>query len=161
MSYYAYHTRKEDTWTTLGESSVSQPIKSALNFSSLIEEHCSAVIPREVHRLSKYQGPSFDFNGWRIILSVAILPIYLACTIPATLTSFATVVVGSALIPLLVLIGDMAFLAVVVCASLVAILMTIFRSFDEGLRFCRRVAMSVPESYLDMIFGIKKSSHLR
>ncbi|CAG8706795.1 10980_t:CDS:1, partial [Acaulospora morrowiae] len=188
MSYYTYHAHKEDVWTALRDSPAVQPARSALSLSSLIEEQCSAVIPREVHRLSKYKGPSIDLKSWRIALSVAILPIYLACTIPATLatffilflpmvckfeyalwrenygrdiqynfSSFVTVVVGSVLIPILVLVGDAVFLCVVIGASLGAVLMTMFRSFDDGLMFCKRVATCVPESYLEMIFGNKRT----
>ncbi|CAG8490379.1 1399_t:CDS:1 [Dentiscutata heterogama] len=66
-------------------------------------------------------------------------------------TSFITTVTGSILIPILVLIGDAVFFCVVLCASTGAVFMVMFRSFDEGLAFCNRVAMGVPETYLEMI----------
>ncbi|CAG8435742.1 8924_t:CDS:2 [Scutellospora calospora] len=66
-------------------------------------------------------------------------------------TSFITTVTGSILIPILVLLGDIMFFCVVLCASTGAVFMVMFRSFDEGLAFCSRVAMGVPETYLEMI----------
>lgn len=66
-------------------------------------------------------------------------------------TSFITTVTGSILIPILVLLGDAFFFCVVLCASTGAVFMVMFKSFDEGLAFCNRVAMGVPETYLEMI----------
>ncbi|CAG8648095.1 35941_t:CDS:1, partial [Racocetra persica] len=67
--------------------------------------------------------------------------------------SFITTVTGSILIPILVLIGDAVFFCVVLCASVGAVFMVMFRSFDEGLAYCNRVAMGVPETYLEMILN--------
>lgn len=67
-------------------------------------------------------------------------------------TAFSTLVTGSILLPILVLVGDLIFLFTVVIASVGAVVMTIYGGLDCGMEFCNRVAMSVPETYWEMIF---------
>lgn len=69
--------------------------------------------------------------------------------------SFLAVTLGSILIPVLILFGNIIFMIVVIGASLGAAYKALFKSFDEGLEYCGNVAMSIPESYLEMIFDCK------
>ncbi|RHZ88754.1 hypothetical protein Glove_21g276 [Diversispora epigaea] len=176
------------------ESLFLQPLKTALDLSSLIKEQCEIIIPQKVQNITSYQGSTtFDIKTWRIILIPIILPIYFIYTIPSALAtfiilyfpmiykfeyllwkrtriiginrgvnlknynliSFLTVIFGSIIVPLLILLGNIIFLGAIITTSLGAIYKTLFKSFDEGLEFCSNVAMSVPESYLEMIFDYK------
>jgi hypothetical protein len=72
-------------------------------------------------------------------------------------TAFTTLVTGSILLPILVLLGDLIFMFTVVIASVGAVVMTIYGGLECGIEFSNRVAMSVPETYWEMIFPPKKS----
>jgi hypothetical protein len=72
-------------------------------------------------------------------------------------TAFITLVIGSFILPLLVLVGDLIFMFAVAFASVGAVIMTIYGGFECGIEFCNRVAMSVPETYWEMIFPSKNS----
>jgi|SRR5581483_142774 len=72
-------------------------------------------------------------------------------------TAFITLVVGSMILPILVLVGDFVFMFAVVFAAAGAVFMTIYGGLDNGIRFCNRVAMNVPETYWEMIFPSKSS----
>ncbi|CAG8700610.1 7112_t:CDS:1 [Cetraspora pellucida] len=195
MAYYTYQRYKnrniskinqnEDRWTNMGESSILQPIRSALDLSSSTWDQCNSLVPQQVHSIMSYTGPTRDLS-WNsfILFPLLIYPVYFLLTIPTTVvtflilyfpmvckfeyalwksyiginarynfTSFVTTVTGSILIPLLVLIGDVVFFCAVLCASTGAVFMVMFRSFDEGLAYCNRVAMGVPEAYLEMILN--------
>ncbi|GBB92475.1 hypothetical protein RclHR1_02010012 [Rhizophagus clarus] len=67
-------------------------------------------------------------------------------------SAFTTLVTGSMLLPLLVLVGDLLFMFTVVIASIGAVVMTIYGGLECGIEFCNRVAMTVPETYWEMIF---------
>ncbi|CAG8683102.1 9687_t:CDS:1, partial [Funneliformis caledonium] len=65
---------------------------------------------------------------------------------------FMTLLIGSILLPVLVLVGDIVFMFVVVSAALGAVVMTIYGGFETGIEFCHRITMAVPETYWEMIF---------
>ena len=67
-------------------------------------------------------------------------------------TAFISLVIGSMILPVLVLVGDFVFMFAVVFASVGAVVMTIVGGLENGIRFCNRVATSVPETYWEMIF---------
>jgi hypothetical protein len=70
-------------------------------------------------------------------------------------TAFITLVIGSIILPILVLVGDFIFMFAVVFSALGAVVMTICGGFENGIKFCNRVAMCVPETYCEMVFSSK------
>ncbi|CAI2187617.1 12089_t:CDS:1, partial [Funneliformis geosporum] len=67
-------------------------------------------------------------------------------------TAFITLLIGSIVLPVLVLVGDIVFMFVVLSAALGAIVMTVYGGFECGVEFCHRITMAVPETYWEMIF---------
>src|SRR3954466_16030713 len=64
-------------------------------------------------------------------------------------TAFITLVVGSMILPILVLVGDLIFMFAVVFSAIGAVAMTICGGLENGMRFCNRVALCVPETYCE------------
>jgi len=117
---------------------------------AIIPYYASTAIPSSICTFTILYVPmicKFEYQLYKHFYSNGLLkPTY------QSFTAFITLVTGSVILPLLVLVGDLIFMFAVAIASVGAVVMTIYGGFECGIEFCNRVAMSVPETYWEMIF---------
>ncbi|RIA88461.1 hypothetical protein C1645_774840 [Glomus cerebriforme] len=117
---------------------------------AILPYYASTAIPSSICTFTILYVPmicKFEYQLYKQFYSNGLLkPTY------QSFTAFITLVVGSMLLPILVLVGDLIFLFAVVFSAVGSVVMTIYGGFDCGIEFCNRVAMSVPETYWEMIF---------
>ncbi|RGB29525.1 hypothetical protein C1646_713337 [Rhizophagus diaphanus] len=127
-----------------------QRLLSAL---AILPYYASTAIPSSICTFTILYVPiicKFEYQLYRQFYKNGLLrPTY------QSFTAFSTLVTGSILLPILVLVGDLIFMFTVVIASVGAVVMTMYGGLECGIEFCNRVAISVPETYWEMIFPSK------